>query len=125
MADRNLVWKKGERLARENLKNKGYQILQQNYRNRYAEIDLIAKKGNILVFIEVRTKKGELFGSPEETLNQKKLKKLWLNASAYVKIKRWSGSYRIDAICVVLNSDNSLARINHYENILIKDASEV
>ena len=118
MEDRKLVWKKGERLAREDLEKKGYQILEQNYRTRYAEIDLIAKKGDTLVFIEVRTKKGELFGSPEETLNQRKLKKLWLNASAYVKIKRWLGPYRIDAICIVLNSDNTLKRIDHYENIL-------
>lgn len=117
MDSRNLVWKKGERLARENLKEKGYQIIAQNYQNKYGEIDLIAKQGKVLVFIEVRTKKGEQFGSPEDTLNQKKLKKICLNAKAYVKIKNWTGPYRIDAICIVLNPDNSLARLNHYQDI--------
>ena len=112
------VWKIGESMARKYLEDKGYQILQQNYRTRYAEIDLIAKKKNILVFIEVRTKKGKLFGSPEETLNQRKLRKLWLNASAYVKIKRWPGPYRIDAVCVVLGKDNKIVRMEHYKNII-------
>ena len=104
-------------MAREDLEKKGYQILARNYRTKYAEIDLIAKQGGALVFVEVRTKKGELFGSPEETLNQRKLKKLWRNALAYVKVKRWSGPYRIDAVCIVLNPDNTLKRLDHHENI--------
>ncbi len=110
--------KVGEEIARKYLEKKGYKIIEQNYKTKYAEIDLVAKKGNELVFVEVRTKKGENFGTPEETINNKKLRKLWGNARAYTAWKRWQGSYRVDAVCVVLRYNNTVERINHYENII-------
>ncbi len=118
MKNTRAIGRIGESIARKYLEDKGYQIIEQNYQTRYAEIDLIAKKGNILIFIEVRTKKGELFGSPEETINQKKLKKLLGNAAAYVARKKWKGQYRIDAVCVVLGQDNKIVRMEHYKNIM-------
>jgi len=66
----------GERFAREYLEEKGYKIIEQNYKTKYAEIDLVARKGKELVFVEVRTKKGEDFGTPEETINNKKMRKV-------------------------------------------------
>jgi putative endonuclease len=111
------VGKKGEDIARRFLEKQGYKIIEQNYRTKYAEIDLVAKKGNDLVFIEVRTKIGENFGTPEETINYDKKRKLLRNALAYVSRKKWKGPYRIDAICIVLKSDYSVERLNHYENI--------
>jgi len=101
----------GEEIAKEFLKNKGYEIIEQNYRTKYAEIDLLAKKNQELILVEVRTKIGENFGSPEESLTKKKLKKLWFNAQI-VK------ATRIDAVCVVLKQDHSVERIEHYENII-------
>ncbi|MBU1136932.1 YraN family protein [Patescibacteria group bacterium] len=118
MRDKDRVWKIGEAVARKYLENKGYEILEQNYRTRYAEIDLVAQKNEVLVFIEVRTKTGELFGSPEETINRKKLKRIWQNADNYVKMKKWNGQYRIDAVGIVLNLDSSVARLEHYEDII-------
>jgi len=109
--------KTGESIARAYLEKKGYDIIEQNYRTKYAEIDLIAKKNNILVFVEVRTKTNEQYGTPEETINQKKLRKLYSNANAYVGFKKWEGQFRIDAICIVLDSSKNVKRIEHYENI--------
>lgn len=117
MQNKDKVWKIGEEAARRYLKSKGYKIIEQNYRTKYSEIDLVAKKDNTLVFVEVRTKKSEHFGSPEESINQKKLKKLYQNASAYIALKKWAGLSRIDAICIVLNPDNTIDRIEHYEGI--------
>jgi len=108
----------GEKIAREYLEKKGYKIIDQNYRTKFAEIDLIAKKGNEIVFIEVRTKKGNIFGLPEESLNQRKLRKLWLNARSYTSRIGWRGPFRIDAVCVVLRPQNSVEKINHYQNII-------
>lgn len=108
----------GEWIAKEYLKKRGYKILDENYKTKYAEIDIVAKKGKELVFIEVRTKRNENFGTPEETINKKKLRKLWGNAKAYAWWNNWQGPYRIDAICVVLNYDNIAKRMNHYENII-------
>ena len=110
--------KLGEAIAEEYLQKKGYKILEQNYRTKYAEIDLIARQGKELVFVEVRTKRGELFGTPEESLNKRKLRKLWLNARSYAARKGWQGAYRIDAVCIVLKPDNSVERLEHYENII-------
>ncbi|MEK7542610.1 MAG: YraN family protein [Patescibacteria group bacterium] len=111
------VGRLGEKLAREYLQKKGYKILEQNYRTRYAEIDLVAKRKDVLVFVEVRTKVGEQFGTPEETLNFYKLKKVRQNAAAYAAHVRWDKLYRIDAVCIVLGENHALQRIAHYENI--------
>ena len=110
--------KLGEEIAKKYLENKGYKIVERNYKTKYAEIDLVAKRKNELVFVEVRTKVGENFGSPEETIDRKKLRKLWGNATAYGARARWQGHCRIDAICIVLKKDYSLGRLNHYENIV-------
>jgi len=109
--------KLGEEIAGDYLKKQGYKILAQNFRTKYAEIDLLAKQKNELVFVEVRTKKGEAFGTPEESLNQKKLRKLWLNARGYINWAKWRGPYRIDAVCIILKPDLSVERLNHYQNI--------
>ena len=107
----------GERLAADFLQRKGYKILEQNYRTRYAEIDLVARHKDILVIVEVRTKVGERFGSPEETLNFRKLQKVKRNAAAYVGHAKWNKLYRVDAVCVVLNQDRGIQRLEHYENV--------
>ncbi|MBU1255630.1 YraN family protein, partial [Patescibacteria group bacterium] len=80
---KDTVWKIGEAAAKEYLENNGYQIIEQNYQTKYSEIDLIVKKlvppggDNVLIFVEVRTKRSSTFVSPEESINQKKLKKLY------------------------------------------------
>ncbi|MEK7503788.1 MAG: YraN family protein [Patescibacteria group bacterium] len=108
----------GEAIAKEYLEKQGYVILEQNYETKYAEIDLVAEKDKTLVIVEVRTKRGDLFGTPEDSLNKKKLRKLWLNAQGYVNQARWKGPYRVDAICIILKADNSIDRLNHYSSII-------
>ncbi len=118
MSHHNEIGKIGEEIARKFLKKQGYKIIEQNYRTKYAEIDLIAQIKNNLVFVEVRTKVGENFGTPEETINKKKMKKLLGNATAYTAFKKWNGSCRIDAVCIVLKPDYNIERLNHYEGIV-------
>ncbi len=108
----------GENIAEEYLKGRGYKILERNFKTKYAEIDLVAKQKNELVFVEVRTKRGLDFGNPEDSLNKTKLRKLWFNARGYINWTRWRGPYRIDAVCIVLKPDNTLDRLNHYKNII-------
>ncbi len=110
--------KKGEEIAKKYLEKKGYKILEKNYKTKYAEIDLIAEKRNELVFVEVRTKMGENFGTPEETIDKKKMRKLWGNAMAYAARNKWRGLYRVDAVCIVLKPSGEVDRLNHYENII-------
>ncbi len=108
----------GELIAKKYLQNKGYCIIEENYRTKYAEIDLIAWENGALVFVEVRTKTGECFGSPEESINRNKIKKLIRNAEAYTAIKRYSKVHRIDAICIVLDKRGGANRISHHQNII-------
>ncbi len=108
----------GEDIAKDYLEKKGYKIIERNFKTKYAEIDLVARQKNELVFVEVRTKRGELFGTPEESLNKRKLRKLYWNVNSYASRIHWQGPYRVDAVCIVLGQDNSAQRINHYENIV-------
>ena len=118
MSQHNEVGKIGEDLAREFLEEKGYETIEQNYKTKYSEIDLITKKGKDLVFVEVRTKVGESFGSPEDTINKAKLQKVLWNAKTYSAFKKWDGPCRIDAVCIVLKPNFSVARLTHHENII-------
>ena len=107
----------GEAIAKKYIQNKGYKVIEQNYKTKYAEIDLIARDKRTLVFIEVRTKVGERFGSPEESLNRSKINKLVKNTAAYVVQKGYIKRCRIDAVCIVLDKKEKIKRVNHYQNI--------
>jgi len=74
---------RGEKLARDFLKKRGYRILETNYRCPEGEIDIITKDKDSLVFIEVRTKKSLEFGSPEESITLAKKERLKAIASHY------------------------------------------
>ena len=109
----------GEGIARDYLEDRGYQIVEQNFQNRWGEIDLICQKDKIMVFVEVKTRVGERFGTPEDAINSEKKKRLLKNANAYMVFKKQRvDSYRIDGICIVLNEIGEIKRINHYENIM-------
>lgn len=107
----------GESIAQKFLENKRYKIIEKNYRNKYGEIDLVCQKDDILVFVEVKTRKGEEFGTPEDAFKKEKIKRLIKNAQGYFKKSKVMLKSRIDAICIVLDKDEKLKRISHYENI--------
>ena len=111
----------GENIAKNYLQKRGYSILEQNYENKYAEIDIIAKEKDTVVFVEVKTRIGEQFGTPEDGLNKNKMNRLLRNANAYVAMNVGAiprgCPYRIDAICIVLDEARQIQRINHYQNI--------
>lgn len=92
--------------------------MERNLKTKYAEIDIVAKYKNTLVFVEVRTTGSYAHGTPEETLTQSKLWKVKQNAKGYIAHKKYVGPCRIDAVCVTLNKNNTTRVINHYENIV-------
>lgn len=105
-----------ENLAAEALIKKGFEILERNFFNRFGEIDIIAKDKDILVFVEVKAKKGVEFGMPEEMVNARKLNKVRHMATIYMKGE--SVPCRIDVVAIVLSDTNGLVRLNHYENVV-------
>jgi putative endonuclease len=107
----------GEKLAADFLKKHGYKIIQRNFRCREGEIDIIAQKGEYLVFVEVRTKKNTVFGTPEESVTLSKREKLISLANAYLQTcDKQPLSWRIDVVAVELTRDNRVLRLEHIEN---------
>ena len=115
------VGRAGEAAARAYLQRRGYVILEQNYRKKRAEVDLIAKQGGELVFVEVRTRRDGSLGPPEETFTKEKLRRLRRHAEVYLAWRGWRCPCRIDAACVVLAPGRwgrfRVTRLTHYENI--------
>ena len=112
----------GERLASEFLAKKGYKILEQNFRTRFGEVDLVATKDSVLVFVEVKLKIGDNFGpNPEEMIDKKKVNKIEKTAQSFLMENPEYGSryesLRIDAVCIVLDAGGQVKRISQYENI--------
>lgn len=107
----------GEKLAKEFLTRKGYQILETNYRCPYGEMDIVAQQKDCLVFIEVRTKRGRQFGSPEESVTSAKMEKLRAVAAHYQQThENLPAGWRIDLVAVELGKGNTPIRIELIEN---------
>jgi putative endonuclease len=113
--------KSGEEMAKEFLMKKGFSLIEQNYENRIGEIDLIMSYRDWLVFVEVKLKVGDRFGIPEEMIGKRKLSQIKKVAESFLffeknKIKKFE-KFRIDAVCLVVDEENGILKLNHYENI--------
>lgn len=108
---------KGEELATNYLKKKGYKIVERNFRKGYGEIDIIAIKDNVLVFVEVKTKTSNYKGTPLEQIHYYKLQHLIKTAQFYKTLNpKYPEQMRIDAVSVLLTDANN-PQIEHVENI--------
>lgn len=108
----------GEDKACEYLRKNGYKIIERNFRKGYGEIDIVAIHKNTLVFVEVKTRTSNQFGSPLESINYWKLKSLIKTAQYYKLIHpKLPDSLRIDAVSVILSEDYKVENIEYIENI--------
>lgn len=114
MAKHNETGKQGEAEAAEYLRNKGYDIVARNYRHQHAEIDLIAQKGKLLIFAEVKTRSSTYFGNPEEFVNYTKARLIMRAAEHYIFAQNWPHDVRFDIVAVTM-AGNEL-RIKHVED---------
>ncbi len=104
----------GEKLAAQYLRQQGYEIVANNWRCATGEVDIIARDGGTLVFVEVRTRHGARHGSPEESITPRKQKKLIELAYEYLAaMASPAADWRIDVVAVVLGRGNSVTRITH------------
>ena len=91
----------GEALAARLLRQRGYKIIETNYRNSLGEIDLIARDGNTLVFVEVKARQGLHFGNPKWAVTPRKQRKLSMVALYYLKQSGQSQSKaRFDVVAI-------------------------
>jgi len=108
------IGSKGEDLAAEFLKDKSYRIIARNYKTPIGELDIIAKDGETLVFVEVKTRKSNSHGYGYEAVDRRKLAKLLRTAQAFlVQHNYTNSSYQFDIISILLSSET----IDYYENI--------
>ena len=100
MADHNELGKLGEELAVEYLQKEGYEILETNYVFQKAEIDIVAKKQNILAVVEVKTRSTLDFGLPQDFVKPKKIMLLVKAVNEYVVANDLDVEVRFDIIAV-------------------------
>ena len=100
----------GEKQAVKYLKRKGYKILERGYRNPFGEVDVIAAKGEVVAFIEVKTRLSENYGAPSEAVDRKRRDKYIKAAQYYFYGKQTEVTVRFDIIEILRGE------INHIEN---------
>ncbi len=115
MNDKIKKGKEGEDMAARFLKEKGYEIVQRNYRYKQSEIDLIVKKDNWLIFVEVKLRSSDAYGYPEDFVDYKKAKNIIDGAEQYTYENDWQGNVRYDIVSIRVMRDKT-------EIIQIEDA---
>jgi putative endonuclease len=113
MAEHNITGKKGEELAADYLKSKGYEILETNWRFRNLEADIIAILAGTLVVAEVKTRSTAFFGEPETFVTRQKQKNLIKAAHEYIERYQLDLEVRFDIVSVVMNASHP--QVNHIE----------
>ena len=117
MAEHYELGKTGEQLAVNYLISKGYKIVERNWRFQKAEIDIIARKAEMLISVEVKTRSTKDFGNPQDFVNPKKIKLMVLAMNEYILHKDLDIELRFDIIAIT--KDESNFDIEHFKNAFL------
>ena len=110
----------GEKVAATHLEANGYRLVARNWRCQQGEIDLIAEaEDGLLAFVEVKTRKGQAMGMPEEALTPHKSRKLIELAQIYLGEHDLDVDWRIDLVAVELDTSGKLLRCEHIPNAVL------
>lgn len=120
MRERKATGYYGEDIARKVLEKKGYRLVDKNFTVRGGEIDLIMAKGEELVFVEVKTRRNDHFGTPAEAITVQKQKHM-LHAAKMFLVGRDPSCYdiRFFAVAVYLRNDDRVEKVEIYEDIFL------
>lgn len=109
----------GERLAADRLRQAGYLVRMQNYRCRVGEIDIVAEEAGDIVFVEVKTRRGEAYGIPEEAVTPAKQRKLIAAAQTYLEAHGCAdASWRVDVVAIALTREGKLEEVRIYRHAI-------
>lgn len=123
MANHHILGKKGENLAAAYLSEKGYVILEKNWRHQKAEVDIIATDGGFLVILEVKTRATDYFGDPEEAVTKNKQRLLCEAANAYVQLNDINKEVRFDIVSIISNEQQT--KLHHIIDAFYPYSSEL
>ena len=110
----------GETLAERFLVSRGFVVLMRNYRRPWGEIDIIAEKGRIVRFVEVKTmsEDGTLHHQPEDMVDERKLAKLARTASLFMEENEDAREFQLDVVAIILDTKTQTARCRLIEQVL-------
>ena len=111
--EKRRLGREGELIAAAYLESQGYRIRSYNYRAKRGEIDLIAEKAGILVFVEVKARSSRSHGFPEEAVSEKKAQMLAQTAQHYIEESNWQQDIRFDILSIELEPPFT---IGHFED---------
>ncbi|WP_043317399.1 YraN family protein [Microbulbifer sp. HZ11] len=94
----------------------GLRIVQRNFRGRFGEIDLIARDGNMLVFVEVRFRRNRIFGGAGMSVDQRKQRKLLLTANSYLQLRKLDCPCRFDVISIEQEGPGKQLKLDWIQN---------
>lgn len=107
----------GEKIAQNYLKNKGYEIIENNFYTKIGEIDIVSKINNYIVFVEVKTRNNLKYGTPAMAVGLEKKKHIKNAAKIFLHINNFNNCIvRFDVVEVVIK--NGKCEINHIEGII-------
>lgn len=118
MAAHNDLGKWGEHKAEEFLRTRGYRVVERNWRYGHRDIDIVAAKDDVLVIVEVKTRRNNLFTEPEDAVDWQKIRSLSVAANAFVKRYRIDMEVRFDVITVIGDIEGE-CQINHIEDAFL------
>lgn len=127
MADHNKTGQLGEDIAIKYLKNKGFSIIERNFRKKYGEIDIICEKHGKIHFVEVKSvsqvtnshKTNQDNYNPEDNMHKNKQKRLKRVISAYISEFNIKEDFFVDLITIKLDKENHTAKVGFMTNIII------
>ena len=118
MIEPAVLGKMGEDVAVSYLKKKGYKIFARNWFHDHKEIDIIAQQGDEIVIVEVKTREGDYFEEPWESVSMKKIRNLVEAADAWLNEKEIDLEVRFDVISIIF-SDNVKYELTHFPGAFI------
>lgn len=114
MAQHNDFGTQGEDIAVDYLRRKGYVLVERNWRSGHKEIDIVARQGDTLVFVEVKARANLMYGNPEDAVTRRKMHLLVMAADAYLRCNALDCDVRFDVITITGTVQKPYIR--HYEH---------
>lgn len=111
--DRRELGRLGEDLACAYLAEHGFSIVVRNWRSRRGEIDIVARKGGLTAFVEVKTRRSGAFGPPEESVTPQKARRIKRLAGEYLSERGGTADVRFDVVSVILGAAGDIKSLDH------------